>query len=316
MTTLMRAWVMEAFDEPLVLRHVPIPEPGAHQVRVRVLTSSVNPVDVAVSKGLFRGMYEYRFPAIQGRDFAGTVEAVGPGVTLFAPGDEVFGMVKRAFIGEGTFAEYVVLEEDRYLVARPPALPRAEAGALGLIGVTAIQCVDALDLERGTVFINGATGSVGSFALQIARARGLRVIATARPGDEEAHVRSLGADDTVDWSAGEVAASVRKLSSDVRGVIDLVSRDRESFLSIARIAQPGGVAVTTLGAAPAEPVDGVALRNIHSESDPVLLRRAAELMVDGTVRLRLADTFELDRLEDAFALLTSGTLGKVSLDLA
>lgn len=108
------------------------------------------------------GVYEYRLPAAQGRDVAGTVEAVGPEVTAFRPGDEVLGMAKCDYIGDGTFADYVVVPEDRYIVPRPDELPLADAGVVGLAGVTALQCLDALGCRTGdTVLINGATGGWG-----------------------------------------------------------------------------------------------------------------------------------------------------------
>ena len=99
-------------------------------------------------------------------------------------------MVKRDYIGDGTFAEFVVVDADRFVVHRPDAVDIVSAGALGLAGVTSLQCVDALQLHRGdSVFVNGASGGVGSLAIQIAASRGLHVIATARPGEQDAHVR-------------------------------------------------------------------------------------------------------------------------------
>ena len=118
MTETMKAYVLEEFDAPARIGNVPVPVTRPREVRVRVRTSSVNPVDAAVVRGFFRAMYEYRLPAIQGRDFAGTVDAVGTEVTAFAPGDEVFGMVKRDYIGDGTFAEFVVVDADRFVVTQ------------------------------------------------------------------------------------------------------------------------------------------------------------------------------------------------------
>lgn len=318
MTASMRAYALEDFGEEPGLTEVPVPEPGPREVLVRVRASSVNPVDVATSSGAFRALYEYRFPAVQGRDVAGTVERVGPEVTAYRPGDEVLGMVKRDYIGDGTFAEFVVVPEDRFIVRRPAGLAVADAGALGLAGGTAMQCLDALGCRPGdTVLINGATGGVGAFAIQMAVARGLEVIATARPGEEDKHVRDLGAAATVDWSAGGVPAAVRSLRPDgVDGVIDLVSRDSASFLTMAGTATPAGTAVTTLGAAPAQTADGPATKNIHSEGDPALLRRLVDLVVAGQLRVPLVDVLPFGRIDDAFALLAAAPRGKVGLALA
>lgn len=314
-TATMRAYVLNGFDERSELADIPIPEPGPRDVRVRVRTSSVNPVDVATSAGVFRSMYEYRFPSIQGRDFAGTVDRIGTAVTAFHPGDEVFGMVKRDYIGDGTFAEYVVVPEDQFIASRPEQMDVQAAGALGLAGVTALRCVDALELQPGdSLFINGASGGVGSFAIQIAASRGVRVIATARSADQARHVRDLGATDTVDGSTGDTPAAVRRVqAAGVHGVIDLVSRSTADFVPIAGTAAKGGRAVTTLGAAPSEPIDGIGTANIHSAGDPSLLRHVAQLVVTGSMRVPLADVVPFERIEDAFALLGSSPLGKVGL---
>ncbi len=310
----MKAYVLEEFDAPARIVDEAVPSPGPGQVRVRVRTSSVNPVDSAVVRGFFRAMLEYRLPAIQGRDFAGTVDAVGSNVTAFAPGDEVFGMVKRDYIGDGTFAEFVVVDADRFVVHRPDAVDIASAGALGLAGVTALQCVDALQLEAGdSVFINGATGGVGSLATQIAAARGLHVIATARRGAQEKYMRELGAAEVVDRTSDDVPAAVRQLQPEgVDGVIDLISRG-DAFVAIAEVAHERGIAVSTLSAAPAGSHEGPRLVNIHSEGDPALLARVADLVAAGTVRVPIVTTFPLDRIDEAFAALAAGPNGKIGL---
>ena len=139
MTATMRAYALAAFDADARLIDLPVPEPGPGEVRVRVTASSVNPYDAAAGAGFFRHMSEYRLPAVLGRDVAGTVDQVGAEVSAFRPGDEVLGMVKRDYIGDGTFAEFVVVPEDQFIVHRPEGLALAEAGALGLAAVTALQ---------------------------------------------------------------------------------------------------------------------------------------------------------------------------------
>ena len=173
MSDQMRAYALREFGEPPGLTEVPVPEAGPGEVRVRVTASSVNPYDAAAGAGFFRRMSEYRLPAVLGRDVAGTVDQVGAGVTAFAPGDEVLGMVKRDYVGDGTFAEYVVVPEDRFLVHRPEALGLAEAGALGLAAVTALQSLRELGLRpEDTVLVNGATGGVGAFVGPVGCCRG------------------------------------------------------------------------------------------------------------------------------------------------
>lgn len=313
--TTMQAYALTAFEQPPGLTRVPVPEPGPHEVRVRVTASSVNPFDAAAGAGFFRRMSEYRFPAVLGRDVAGTVEAVGAEVTAWHVGDEVWGMVKRPWIGDGTFAEYVVVPDDRYLAVRPDTLPLEQAGALGLAGVTALQCLDDLGCAPGdTILINGATGGVGSFAVQLAVAAGLRVIATARPGSETDHVRGLGADGVVDWSAGDVPAAAHALApGGVAGVVDLVSRDTTTFLALSRAAAPTGAAVTTLGAAPATPAGGPRTGNVHSDGDPVLLQRLVNSIAAGSLRIPLVDVVDFAHIDRAFDLLAAAPLGKIGL---
>ncbi len=177
----MKAYVLTGFDQPPELRDVETPEPGPGEIRVSVHGTSVNPVDHLVRMGFFRAAQEYRFPAVFGRDVSGVVDAVGPGVTRYAVGDHVYGFVKRAHIGDGTFAEHVVVPEDMFVSPAPTTLPLAVAGSLGLSGITALECVEGVPSGPGdVVVVNGATGGLGTFAVQIAKARGAVVIATAR----------------------------------------------------------------------------------------------------------------------------------------
>ena len=311
--------MLTSFDEDPTLTDVAVPSPGPQEVRVRVLASSVNPADWMTARGGFRSVYEHRLPAILGRDFAGVVDAIGSGVTRFDVGDEVFGFVKRDYVGDGTFADYVVIPEDQFAVPVPPSLSLDHAGALGLAGVTAVQCLDALGCDAGdTVLVNGATGGVGAFAIQLARRRGLHVIATATAGEADAHVRALGAETTVDWTAGDVGAQVHASCPDgVAGVVDLASKESASMTALAAaVLAPGRTSVSTLSAAPSSgQTAGARLLNIHSSGDPDLLTRVAEAADDGMV-VPLVDAFPLERIDDAFAALARAPLGKLGLRVA
>ena len=141
------------------------------------------------------------------------------------------------------------------------------------------------------------------------------MIATARPGEDQSHVRSLGAAETVDWSAGTEAA-VRELHPEgVDGVIDLVSLDPASFSAVAGLAREGGAAVTTLSAARDGAGEGRRTANVHSSGDPALLQQVAELAATGALRVPLVDVLPFERIDDAFALLSSGPRGKVGISL-
>ena len=153
---------------------------------------------------------EHHFPVVLGKDFAGTVEAAGPGVQSLRPGEAVFGVVIKAALGDGAFGEYVTAPE-AYTALVPAGPDLATAGALGLAGTAALAAVNAVALLPGqTVLVSGGTGGVGGFAVQLAAARGACVVATARPGEDDAYLRDLGARDTVDFT-GDVPAAVAAL---------------------------------------------------------------------------------------------------------
>ncbi|MCZ7590442.1 MAG: NADP-dependent oxidoreductase [Gaiella sp.] len=310
----MRAYVLEEFDRPPVFADVPAPEPGDDEALVRVEATSVNPYDNLVASGVYRDRLEHRFPAVFGRDVAGVVEAVGASVTRLAVGDPVFGFVKRDYIGNGTFAELVAVRSDHFVTHRPRGLALDEAGALGLASVTALQCLDFLELRPGaTVFVNGATGGVGSFAVQLARASGLRVVATGRPGAEEEHVRGLGADAVVDWSAGDVAAAVLDASpGGVDGMVDLVSTREGLAETAGRVVVRGGRATTTRHDDPPT-VEGVTLTMIHSVPEIALLERVAGFLDRGELGVPITHRFAFDELPLAFEKLREGAIGKIAV---
>jgi len=144
-------------------------------VLVRVRAASLNPHDEYVGSGAARAYLEYVFPVTIGTDFADEVVAVGRSVARFAPGQRVFG------VQPGTFAELVVVPEGAGIAPAPAGLDDASVAGLGLAGVTALACLVATDVHAGDrVLVNGATGGVGSYLAQLARADGWRMIATAR----------------------------------------------------------------------------------------------------------------------------------------
>jgi NADPH:quinone reductase-like Zn-dependent oxidoreductase len=314
----MRAYVLADLDHPPVLTEVSVPEIADGEVLVRVHATSVNPIDSAIAAGDVRDWMDYEFPVTLGRDLAGTVERVGAAVTRFRPGDEVFGYIAKPVAHDGSFAEYVAVPEDEFIVARPAGLDAVHAGALGLAAVTALMCLDATGVGAGdTLFVNGATGGVGGYAIQAAKALGADVLATGRPGDEEAHVRTLGADAVVDWSAGDIGAAVRALRPDgVRGLIDVVTVTPDRFAALATtVLDPEGRAATTRGVADAELLGGIEAVNVFSMPDTALLARIAGLVEAGRLRAPVVEVHPFDRIDDAFAALARGALGKIAVTL-
>ena len=314
----MRAYVLEDLDRPPALVDVPVPAIADNEVLVRVHAASVNPIDRAIIAGEVRSWMDYEFPVTLGRDLAGSVERVGAAVTRFAVGDDVFGYIAKPVAHDGSFAEYVAVPEDEFIVARPAGLDAAQAGALGLAAVTAMMCVDATGVAAGdALLINGATGGVGSYAIQIAKALGVHVIASARPGAEEAHVRALGADEAVDWSGGDARgararrASRRRAGPDRRG-----HRHARALRGAGRDdARAGRPRRHDAGRRRPGLLGAIEVTNVFSAPDTALLARIAELAQAGQLRAPVAEVHAFDRIDDAFAALARGALGKIAITL-
>jgi NADPH:quinone reductase-like Zn-dependent oxidoreductase len=325
----MKAYVLPGFDRDPEFRDVPKPEPGPGEIRISVRGTSVNPVDQLVRMGFFRAAQEYRFPAIFGRDVSGVVEAVGPSVTRYSAGDHVFGFVKRAHIGNGTFAEYVVVPEDMFVSAAPATLSLPLSGTLGLSGITALECVEGVPSGPGdVVVVNGASGGLGTYAIQIAKARGAIVIATARSTAAAEMVRALGADHVVNPREADLVQLVRQVVPEgATGFVDLVKHSDplvmgdeedgkyEEFARLCRgVLRDGGAATSVTNGGLAELLEGVPFTNVHSTPSPESLARLAALVDDGLVTPVVAATFGFDDIDRAFERLkTGGNIGKVAV---
>lgn len=183
----MRAVTVRTFGHPEVieLADVPVPQPGAGELRIRTRASAVHPADLAVRSGAVAHHLPAEPSFRLGWDVAGAVDAVGEGVTGFRPGDRVAGLSHWFATRNGTHAEYVVLAADA-VAPLPDSVPDTVAGALPLNGLTALQAVEATGLTPGqTLLVTGAAGNLGGLVLQLAVAQGLQVIALARPEDHE-----------------------------------------------------------------------------------------------------------------------------------
>jgi NADPH:quinone reductase len=196
----MRAFGLTDWQNLPSVIETPKPQAGPGEVLVRVRASSLNGIDLAVAGGMLKGMMEFTFPVVLGKDFAGVVEAVGSGVTRLAMGDPVLGVITHpSLFHTGSFAEYIAVPETSAITRIPDGVDVAQAGALGLAAVAALATVDAVAPTKGeTVLVSGATGGVGAFAIQLAAARGADVIATAKPGEDAEFVRGVGAAHAVD----------------------------------------------------------------------------------------------------------------------
>nr|BFE85271.1 NADP-dependent oxidoreductase [Planobispora longispora] len=236
----MRSVTQSTVGDPSVLEIVEVerPEPGYGQVLIKLGAAGINPVDAAVRSGAYPILGEPPFTL--GWDVAGTIEAVGSGISAFAPGDEVLGM--PAFPAEAAaHADYVLVSPNE-IVRRPAALTVEEAGALPLAGLTAWQAlVGIARVEAGqSVLIHRAAGGVGHLAVQIAKARGAYVIGTAR-ADNHAFLRDLGADRLIDYTTADFVAE----AGPVDVVFDLMGGEYGERSAAA--LKPGGLLVGALG---------------------------------------------------------------------
>ena len=204
----MLAILAEKYGGPEVLEpaDVPIPKPGPNGVLVRVHACGVNPIDWKLRKGLFSPLFKLRFPVIWGCDCSGVVEQVGSAVTLFKPGDEVYGY-KHGKVGQtyrGTYAEYAVLPENA-LAPKPAGLSHEEAAAIPLAALTAWQSlVNRGKIQSGSkVLVHAGAGGVGHFAVQIAKAFGATVAATCGPRNLDLLGR-FGVDHAIDYTREKI----------------------------------------------------------------------------------------------------------------
>ena len=300
----MRAIVVRQFGGPEVLELIdtPVPTPGPEEVLIKVAAAAVAPADVMVRVG---AIVRYGAAVAQeqfgiGIDVAGTVEAVGGAVHAVAVGDAVVGLQERMDRALGTYAEYVVLEQ--WAVAPAPAgASMSEAVTLPLNATTADQALDALDLAYGDwVLVTGGAGAVGGFGIELARMRGLRVVAQAGAGDEKL-VRELGAELFVERDE-PLGPTVRALvPGGVHGVLDAAN------LSVAAMdaARHGGAYVSLLNSAP-QARRGIRAADLAYHADGARLAKLSAFAGAGKLTLRVAATYPLERARDAHEALSRG----------
>lgn len=289
---------------------VPTPQPGDGEVLVKVQASSINGFDLSVAGGHVVTMMEHRYPVVLGKDFAGTVEAVGGGVTRFAVGDKVFGVVTKAYLGDGGFGEYVTVGETIGIAKLPEGVDVTAAGAVGLAGTAAVDALDAASPQAGeTVLISGATGGVGAIAIQYATAAGATVIATAKPGEEADFVRGLGAHEVVDHT-GDLPAQVRAAAPQGVDVIVHLAGDGSALAEL--LSEKGRIASTVGYGADQHP----AATFIMANPTPQTLERLAADLAANRLSVPIERTFTLTEVPAAFGAFAAGTRGKIAITVS
>ncbi len=308
----MKAFAIDRLGEVGSVQNVPVPEIGPTEFLVHVRSAGVNPIDLKIRAGK-KTIEPISFPHVLGQDAAGVVVRVGVSVTDYDVGSEVYG----AFWLAGTFAEYVRVRTPEVAVAhKPSTLDFTQAAALPTPALAAHAAIKALSLCRGeTVLVNGATGGVGSYAVQMAHFLQARVIATARP-DAQAYMRELGADEVIDYTQHELVAAVRdRHPRGIDAVIDVVS-NKATLLEVAGVLRRDGRMATTLHAADEDVLAG---QDFHAVNVDVFGKRGdlvgiAKLVDDQRLASPMTRVLPLDAAAEALAELQAGhTRGKIVL---
>ncbi|MGH8838121.1 MAG: NADP-dependent oxidoreductase [Jiangellaceae bacterium] len=307
----MKAMRFHEFGDPDVLRleDVEQPAPGEGEVRIEVAATSFNGVDGNIRGGFMQGPIPVVLPHVPGLDLAGTIDALGPGVGGLEVGQAVVGFLPMS--ADGASAEYVLAPVE-VLAAAPSSIPLADAAALPLVALTAWQALfEYAELTAGQrVLISGAGGAVGGYAVQLAKAAGAHVIATASPRSVE-RVTLAGADEVVDHTTTEVTAAV---TEPVDVLLNLAPIDPEQFTALVALVASGGVVVSTTAwmPTPSDEERGVRGSTVFVRSDAEQLSQLVARVDRGELRVEVAERVPLDDLPALHGRAASGDIsGKV-----
>ncbi|MFG2377170.1 NADP-dependent oxidoreductase [Streptomyces sp. NPDC048504] len=332
----MQAYVLTRYGDAsaMELRDVPEPTASEGEVLIRVRAAGLNPVDYGIRQGKLRMVTPFELPQVAGSELAGTVEAVGPGITRFTPGDRVFARVDKKKLG--AYATYAVVHES--LVAKmPESLDFADAAGLPLAGLTALQALrDELGLTAGEkVFISGGAGGVGTLAIQLAVWMGAQVATTASSRGEEL-VRSLGATTVIDYQKQKFkdVLSDYDAAFDLTGGQDLpdafaILRPGAKTVSVAGVPEPATARDMDKGALMAAVLwamsvkirrqarrKGVGYRFLFMHPSGADLGLLAGLVDKGELKPVTDRVFPFERIADAFAYIEQGRAkGKVVVQM-
>lgn len=297
----MKAITYSEFGSADVLALTDQPEPhiGPDSMLVKVVASGINPVDYKIREGHLRGLIDTQLPVIPGWDVAGIVEKVGLDTPEFAVGDRILAYARADVVQHGSLAELMPVPV-RTAAPLPEGLSFEDAAALPLAGLSALQSVERSGLTEGdTVLVHNAAGGVGSFAVQLARHRGARVIGTASAGKHD-YVRSLGAE-PVEYGA-PLVDQVRALAPDgIDVVLDYAGGD--ALDSTPQLLRDGGFVVSIADARARDEFDGV---YAWVRPDAAQLAALAQLAADGSLRIERTATYPLSDAIAAYRELEAG----------
>ncbi|SDT95224.1 zinc-dependent alcohol dehydrogenase family protein [Pseudomonas yamanorum] len=316
----MKALILNSFGGPesFELCDVPKPVPHAGQVLVRVHATSINPLDYQVRRGDYSGLVP--LPAITGHDVSGVVEEVGPGVTTFAPGDEVW-YTPQIFEGPGSYAEYHVAHES-IIGKKPSSLSHLEAASLSLVGGTAWEALvvrGALKVGE-SILVHGGAGGVGHVAIQLAKAMGAKVFTTVREANAE-FARSMGADVIIDYEKEDYVDVIQRETAGrgVDVVFDTIGGNTLSRSPDA-LAQLGRVVSIVDIAHPQNLVQAwgknASYHFVFTRQNRGKLDEMSALIANGKLRPHLGAVYSLADIPLAHSRLESpnnGTQGKIAI---
>ncbi len=309
----MKAVVIHEYGGPEVLKYedVPQPEPKQDQLQIHVIAAGVNPVDGMIRSGMFDKEGHRAFPVILGGDISGVVEKVGSNITKFKSGDPVFAYV--SLDNSGGYAQYALVTE-REAAPKPKSLTYVEAAAVPIVALTAWQAlIDTAKLKAGqTVLIHGGSGGVGSFAIQIAKAHGAKVIATASTANQEL-LKQLGADVAIDYTK----QNFENVAKDVDVVLDSIGKD-----TLARsygVVKKGGIIVSLVARPDPAELEKHGIRGEALSVDPNSdeLSEIGKLIDEKKINVIVSQTFPLSEARKAQEQVATGhTRGKIVLKVA
>jgi len=274
----MRALRISDYGAPLHIDEVPVPSPGPGQVLVENYYTSMNRVDPGRGQGFLRQVFQLQFPWTPGGDVAGRVAGVGEGVTNFKVGDEVFGYTREA----GAYAEFVLVNAAS-LAHRPTSISAEVGAAIAVVGQTAMQMIELSKVKAGqTLLILGASGGVGTLAIQLAKNSGVKVIATAR-GSKVSALQELGAERVIDLSQERLEDIPQ-----VDAVLNLIGAD--TVAASYALVKKGGVAVTANRPPIAEEAErlGIEAKFVETNVTTEGLDAFAALVTEGKIKSQIA----------------------------
>jgi NADPH:quinone reductase-like Zn-dependent oxidoreductase len=304
----MKAYFSMSYGGPdkSTLGDISDPTPGKNQLLVEVKAVSVNPVDFKVKRGEIKFLSGSKFPKIVGSDFAGIVKSVPVGVDHLVPGDRVYGAVSVLFGKQGALAELVAVDVNR-VSKIPERVTFTDAASLPIAALTALSAIRKCRVKAGTsVLINGSTGGVGHFAVQMARANGALVTASCNPRNTD-FILNLGADHTIGYGDEILAGTTQKYDA----IID--THGYMPYRNIRRLLKRGGIYASTIPSSlrllllvPMRLIYGISLTSANMRGLPEDYAHLESLLTSGKVQPVIECPFTLKTAASAFALAERG----------